>query len=300
MKPFILVNPVAGGGRARRVMPRVAAYLREQGIRAEFVESQGGADLERRAGEAARSGYDPIVVAGGDGAFQHVVRGTLGSGVTLGIIPLGGGNDVAAALGIPGDPVEAAHLLLHAQARPMDVVGVRLARGLETLYLGGGGMGLDAEAAGLANGPLRKLPGAARYVAGALWALKRFRAFRVNIELDGGPAFESEPLLLAAVTNTPFYGGGITLAPQARVDDGLLDLVLVHRMRWTHLLELIPVALQTGQLGPPDLLRYRARRIRLSADRPVLFHGDGEVFGESPVELRCLPGAIRVLAPLAA
>lgn len=160
-------------------------------------------------------------------------------------------------------------------------------------------MGLDAEAAGLANSRFRKLPGAARYVAGALWTLRRFRAFCVEITLDEESAFRSEPLLLAAVTNTPFYGGGITLAANARIDDGLLDLVLVHRMPWTRLVELIPVALETGRLGPPEVLRYRARRIRLSAERPVLFHGDGEVLGQSPVELECLPGALRVLAPAA-
>jgi diacylglycerol kinase (ATP) len=299
MKALILVNPAAGGGRARRAMPGVAAYLGEQGYAAEFVESQDAADLEQRAGEGARGGYDPIVVAGGDGAFQHVVHGTLGSGTTLGILPLGGGNDVAAALGIPGDPLEAAHLLLHAEPRPLDVVRVRLADGKETLYTGGGGMGLDAEAAGLANGAFRKLPGAARYVAAALWALKRFRAFRVKIELDGAPAFESEPLLLAAVTNTPFYGGRITIAPGARVDDGLLDLVLVREMRWMRVLELIPVALQTGRLGPPEFLRYQARRMRLSGDRPMVFHGDGERLGGAPVELESLPGAVHVLAPAA-
>jgi diacylglycerol kinase (ATP) len=297
MKALVLVNPVAGGGRARRVMPDVAAYLREQGYVAEFAESRDGADLERRAGEAARAGYNPIVMAGGDGAVQHVARAMMGLGATLGIIPLGGGNDVAAALGIPADPIDAAHLLVRGKARPMDVVGVRLASGKETLYLGGGGMGLDAESAGLANTRFRNLPGAARYVAGALWTLRRFRAFRAEIALDGEAAFRSEPLLLAAVTNTPFYGGRIRIAPEALVDDGVLDLVLVHAMPWQRLVELIPVALATGRLGPPEILRYRARRIRLSADRPVLFHGDGEVFGESPMDLECLPGAIRVLAP---
>ncbi len=299
MGALILVNPAAGGGRARRVMLRIEAYFRQQGYVAEFVETRNATDLEQRAAAAARAGYSPIVVAGGDGAVQHVARGTLGSGATLGIIPLGGGNDVARALGIPVDPTAAASSLLHTKPRAMDAVRVRLASGKETLYVGGGGMGLDAEAAGLANGRFRNLPGAARYVAGALWALRGFRPFRVEIELDGGPAFRSEALLFAAVTNTPYYGGGVTLAPEARVDDGWLDIVLVRQVAWLHLLELIPVALRTGRIGPPDIFRYRAQRIRLRADRPVLFHGDGEVFGEGPVGLECLRGAIRVLAPQA-
>jgi YegS/Rv2252/BmrU family lipid kinase len=278
-------------------MPDVAAYLHQQGYPAETLETRSAADLEERAGAAARGGFGPVIVAGGDGAFQHVARGTLGTGVVLGIIPLGGGNDVARALGIPSDPIAAANLLLHAVPREMDLIRVRLASGKETLYAGGGGMGLDAEAAALANGRFRRLPGAARYVAGALWALREFRAFRVNVELDGGQAPRSEPLLFATVTNTPYYGGGVTLAPDARIDDGLLDVALVRKMGWRRLLELIPVALATGHIGPPDIIRYCAKRIRLSADRPVQFHGDGEVFGEAPVELECLPRAVRVLAP---
>jgi len=296
MRPLILVNPAAGGGRGRRTMPRVADYLRERGYAAEFAESCDAADLERRAGEAARAGYEPIIVAGGDGAFQHVARGTLGSGIALGIIPLGGGNDVATALGIPSDAIEAASVLLRARPRPVDVVRVRLSNGTETLYVGGGGMGLDAEAAALANGRFRNLPGAARYVAGALVALKRFQSFCARIELDGAEAFESEPMLFAAVANAPFYGGGIRIAPAARIDDGALDLALVREMPWSRLVELIPVVLQTGRIGEPELRRFTARRIRLSAERPMHFHGDGEVLGESPVELENLHGAIRVLA----
>lgn len=297
MKPILFVNPTAGGGRARRAMPRVAAYLRQQGYLAEIVDTQSAADLKERAGAAARRGFGPIIVAGGDGAFQHVARGTLGSGATLGIIPLGGGNDVARALGIPSDPIAAASLLIRGRPREMDLVKVRLADGKETLYAGGGGMGLDAEAAALANGRFRRLPGAARYVAGALWALRGFRPLRVSVELDRTEAIRSDPLLFATVTNTPYYGGGVTLAPEAKIDDGLLDVALVRSVGWRRLLELIPVALATGHIGPPDIVRYRARRIHLSAERPVQFHGDGEDFGEAPVELECLPRAVRVLAP---
>jgi diacylglycerol kinase (ATP) len=297
MKPILFVNPTAGGGRARRAMRPVAAYLRQAGYHAEIVETRSATDLEERAAAAARGGFGPIVVAGGDGAFQHVARGTLGGGATLGIIPLGGGNDVARALGIPSDPIAAANLLIRGAPREMDLVQVRLADGKETLYAGGGGMGLDAEAAALANGRFRRLPGAARYIAGALWALRDFRPLRVGVELDGAEAIRSEPLLFATVTNTRYYGGGVTLAPEARIDDGLLDVALVRSVGWRRLLELIPVALATGHIGPPDIIRYRARKIRLSAERPVQFHGDGEVFGEAPVELECLPRAVRVLAP---
>jgi diacylglycerol kinase (ATP) len=180
----------------------------------------------------------------------------------------------------------------------MDVLRARFADGHAAVYVGGGGLGLDAEAAGLANGKFRRLPGAARYVAGALWALATFEPFSVEVALDSQRvAGESGPVIFAAVANTPTYGAGVKIAPMAETDDGLLDLVLVGNLPWTRLIELIPVILRTGDIRAPEVRRFRARRVRLQTNRPALFHGDGEVLGEAPVEVENLPGAIRVLAP---
>ncbi len=296
-KTLIIVNPVSGGGRAREAVPCLAAYLRGQEFGADFTESRTPGDIERLAAEAVASGYECVVAMGGDGTFQQVVRGTLGSSVLLGVIPAGSGNDIAAALGIPPDPIDAAHALLHSQPRAMDVVRTRAAHSREGLYLGGGGLGLDAAAAQMANGRFRRLPGAARYIAAALWALTTFESLAVHLELEGAPAVETGPALLVAAANTPTYGAGVRIAPQAEVDDGLLDIVVVGKLSWTELLEIIPEMLRTGNVRRPELQRYRARRVTLRTKRSSVFHGDGEVLGETPVELEVLPGAIRVLAP---
>jgi diacylglycerol kinase (ATP) len=297
-KTLILVNPVAGGGRARNAQRRVAEYLRGQGVQAEFVESRSAEGLRPRAAEAAAAGYGRIAALGGDGSFQQVVKATLGSEAVLGFLPAGGGNDIAEALGIPQEPVAAAYVFLHGQPRRMDVLRAHFTGGHAAVYVGGGGLGLDAEAAGLANGKFRRLPGAARYVAGALWALATFEPFLIEVELDGQSiAGESGPVIFAAVANTPTYGAGVKIAPTAETDDGLLDVILVRALPWTRLVELIPVVLRTGDIRAPEVRRFRARRVRLETNRPALFHGDGEVLGEAPVEIETLPGAIRVLAP---
>jgi len=297
-KTLILVNPVAGGGRAKRAQPQVADYLQRQGFKADFAESQSAEDLQRLAREASAVGYGCVVALGGDGAFQQVVKGTLGAEVILGFFPAGGGNDIAGALGIPKDPIAAAQVFLRSPPRLMDAVRARLAQGTTSFYVGGGGLGLDAEAARLANGKFRHLPGAARYVAGALWALAAFQPFHLEAEMDGKPAVPvGGPLLFAAVANTPTYGAGVKIAPGAEIDDGLLDLVLVRDLSWARVIEMIPVMLRTGDVRWPEIQRFRARRISLKADRRVPFHGDGEVLGEAPVEIENLPGAIRVVAP---
>lgn len=297
-RTLVIVNPAAGRGRAKRAQPVVADYLREHGLLADFVESQSGEDIERRAAEAAAGGYGCVAVLGGDGAFHHLVRGAFGHNLVLGFFPAGHGNDIADALRIPKDAVAAAHAFLTGRPRNVDVVRARLAQGRTGLYVGAGGMGLDAEAALLANGRFRRLPGAARYVAAALWALTTFEPLRLEVELDGERAAEgSGPVILAAVANAPRYGSGVWIAPMAKLDDGLLDVTLVSDLPWTRLLEAIPVLLRTGDLRWPEIRRYRARRVRLAADRPALFHGDGELLGTSPVELEVLPGAVQVMAP---
>jgi len=294
-KVLILVNPEAGGGRALRAEPRVAAYLKGLGVQADFARPAGVHAFEQSAKEGAAAGYDCIAALGGDGTFQHLVRGTLGANVSLGYLPSGGGNDVAAALEIPADPVAAAHTLVTGVPRAVDILRVRCAGGATGLYVGGGGLGLDAEAARLASGRFRAWPGAARYIAAALISLAHFKPPRVEVRLDGGPPAASGPVLLAAVVSTPIYGAGVRIAPAAQVDDGMLDVALVAPLAWTRILELIPALLSTGDVRVPEIQRFRARRVELRADRASPFHGDGELLGTTPLEIECLHKAIRVI-----
>lgn len=288
----MLVNPASGSGRAKQMLPQVADYLRKQEVRADFVESKNLEEIERRAAEADAIGYTHVVALGGDGAFHHAANGAWGRNVVLGFFPAGSGNDIAAGLGIPNDPVAAAHQFLHWPPRPVDLARARFANARAQVYVGAGGLGLDAEAAQLVNGKFRRLPGVARYVAAALWVLRRFEPLELTAEMDG--EHWSGTALFAAVANAPSYGSGVKIAPEARMDDGWLDITLVGQLPWTRLVEAIPPVLRTGDLRWPEIRRYRARRVRLQTDRPALFHGDGEVLGESPVEIEVLPKAIRV------
>jgi diacylglycerol kinase (ATP) len=295
-KTLVLVNPAAGGGRARHAQPRVADYLRRRGVRADFVAPADSAELRGRAASAAGEGYTHVVALGGDGAFHDVVNGAFG-GVVLGVFPAGNGNDIAAGLGIPEDPVAAAALFLRAAPRPVDVLRARCAGAEPRLYIGAGGMGLDAEAAQLVTTRFRRLPGAARYVAAALWALTRFEPLRLEVELDGRPVPAEGGALFVAVANAPAYGAGVKIAPGARMDDGFLDVTLIGALPWTRVLEALPIVLREGPPRWPEIRRLRGRRIRLRAERPALFHGDGEVLGRSPVEVDVLHHAVRVVAP---
>ena len=294
----VFVNLLAGGGRARNYLTRIRKLFDSFQVNAEFVPTDSAKELESQVRDAVSQNRQVLVVMGGDGTFQALANAASGTDVLLGVLPVGGGNDFSAALGLPGDPVRAAEALLNGEARCVDLVRVRASNGQERLYAGGGGVGLDAEAARYARGAYRHLPGRVRYIASALRALAGYVPLAVNLDFPGSDLSSVKSrTLLAAVLNTPTYGAGLRLAPDAMIDDGELDIVLIEDLSFAGVLTLLPRLLVSGDLRTSRVKRYRAPRVRLSADRPCLFHGDGEILGPTPVEIEVVPKAVRVLAP---
>lgn len=292
---MILCNPAAGGGRASRMLPQVLELFSERGYEADSESSRSTAHLRGLAVKAAGEGYTDIVALGGDGAFHHVAEASFGRGVTLGFLPAGNGNDIATGLGLPGEPLAAAQIYLDSEPRAMDALRIRFGDGHTVMCFGSGGLGLDAEAAHLANGPLRWLPGATRYIAGALWTYPRFPVVALNAEIDAKPW--NGGILIAAIANVPNYGGGVRIAPAAKADDGWMDLALIGKIGWLRVAPVIFAMLRTGELRRGEMERIRAHRASFRTDRPVWFQADGEVLGQTPLEAEILPNAIRIRAP---
>jgi diacylglycerol kinase (ATP) len=297
----VFVNAVAGGGRAGAHLPRIRNIFEAHALRAEFVLTKSAGELEAVARERMRmvKRRRLLLAMGGDGTFQGLANAAFGSDMLLGILPAGGGNDFAVALGLPKNPVAAAEAVLRSQPRWVDLVRVRTADGRERLYAGGGGVGLDAEAAGYASGAYRRLPGRLRYVAAALRALRGFAPLQVRAEFPENelPPFESK-VLLAAVLNTPTYGAGLRLAPEAQISDGWLNAVFVDDLNLWKVLKLLPRLMRSGDLRICKVKRIRAMRVKLTASRPCMFQGDGEIIGPAPVEIEVVPHAVQLLAPV--
>jgi len=294
----VFVNPEAGGGRARAHLSRVQKLFLSLNISAEIVSAGSAGELESSVREAVSRGSRILFAMGGDGTFQALANASFGSDVLLGILPAGGGNDFAAALGISGNLQEALDGIPKYAPRCVDLVRVHTADGKTRLYAGGGGIGLDAEAARLATGNYRHLPGRIRYLAAALHALSQFRPLRVRIEFpETDVQAEEANCLLSCVLNTPTYGGGLRLAPDARVDDTFLDISLVEPLGLLGVAKLLPRLLGTGELRTTRIKRWQAKRVRFVTDRPCSFHGDGEILGPAPVQIEVVPRAVQVLAP---
>ena len=295
----VFVNSAAGGGQACACLPRIRKLFESFRIHAQFVMTDSAAELESSAQNSILQAQRVLFAMGGDGTFQALANGAFGADVVLGVLPVGGGNDFAAALGLPNDPVKAAEAVLGGRPRIVDLVRTHTAGGRTRLYAGGGGIGLDAEAARYASGRYRHLPGRLRYIASALRALVGYVPVDVRIDFPESdlPPYEAKAVLVA-VLNSPTYGAGVRLAPGATVDDGSLHIIVIEALSKFGVLTLLPRLMRSGELRTSHLKRWRAQRVRLTTDRPCLFHGDGEILGLAPVEIEVLPKAVRVLAPM--
>jgi len=294
---LVIVNPAGGGGRALRAEAIVANYLAARGRSVRMIRSRSSEDIREQAARGAASGYRYVVALGGDGAFHHLIEGIGGTEAVAGFFPAGSGNDMAYALGIPADPVRAAEAFLRSQPRSVDLIRASFSGGRIAHFVCAGGLGLDAEAAHLANTRFRAWPGTARYLAGALATFSRRRPFGIHAELD--ETTWAGRAIFVAIANASSYGSGVRIAPEARMDDGWLNAVLVGELTWRRLLEAVPIVLGSGDLRFEEVKRYRCKRVAIKTDRPALVHGDGELLGQSPVEFEILPGAVRIMMPRA-
>ena len=298
---LLLINPSAGGGAALAAAGPLREFAERRGWRVEPRLTTSAAELTQLAKEGVCEGRRRIFVLGGDGTFQDVANAVgAHSGVVLGILPAGGGNDLAQALGLPNDPIHAAEMLLSGAPRPMDTVRYAAADGRTRFYLGGGGLGLDARAAEFANTSYRRLRGRMRYIAAALHALAGFRPLRVRATLESGEPRELDvEALVFGVLNTPSYGGGVKLAPGAKIDDGKLDVVLVKPLNLWEIARALPGLALHGELRSSRVERWSATRVRIQVEGGAMFHGDGEILGPTPISLEIVPEAFRVQAPAA-
>jgi diacylglycerol kinase (ATP) len=295
---LVFVNRAAGRRRTQAYLPRIRNLFESLDSSVQFVETSSAIELELAARKALTQERRVLLAMGGDGTFQALANAVFGCDANIGILPTGGGNDFAAALGLSGNPLQAAEKVLKGTPRSVDLVRVRTADGRTRLCVGGGGIGLDAEAALYAKGFYRRLPGRFRYIASALRALSQHLPLTVRLEFpDTDFSSVEATALLASVLNTPTYGAGLRLAPDARINDGLLQVVLIEDLSIQSVLKLLPRLIGSGELRTSQVMRWKVKSVRMCADRPCLFHGDGEILGPAPVEIQVIPDAVRVLAP---
>ncbi|MFI8325551.1 diacylglycerol kinase family protein [Streptomyces sp. NPDC085529] len=287
-----VVNPTAGGSSGTAGLLPLARLLREAGAGLDTVYSRSlehARELALRAGERGHV----VLAVGGDGMAGGIGGALSGTDTVLGLVPAGRGNDFARALGLPTDAPGLAAVLLGGEPRAVDTIEVESATHAGTCVLGSVYAGVDAVANRHANAS-RILRGAASYYSGGLRAVLAWKPAHYRITVDGVRHERTGYTVVAA--NSGFYGFGRNIAPGARLDDGLLDVVVI-REAPKRLFFAMMNELKTGaHLNRPQVEILRGKEIRVEADRPLPYGADGEVDATLPVTLRVRPGALRVLA----
>lgn len=298
----LVVNPTAGRGRGTLAGRRAHEILRSRGHKVEDLSASTLAQATDRARAAAVQGLDALVVVGGDGMVHLGVNVVAGTGLPLGIVAAGTGNDVARSLALPRGDVEASveaieHGLLDGPRR-VDAVRVGSPdHAAHEWYLGVLSCGFDAAINARAN-EMTWPKGSARYVRALGAELGRFRPYGYRVTLDGS-VWESAGTLVA-VANTSWFGGGFKIAPDAEVDDGLLDVVVAGPFTRTGVLKIFPGIPQGKHVTHPSVDVYRSRSVLiepltdLGPTPPVAF-ADGERIGPLPLRVTVDPGALSVL-----
>jgi len=288
----LIVNPLAGGGRTGRMLDRVQWELTRRGL-AHRVAPTRDLTHARALARAAAAADELVVAFGGDGLIGAVADALRGTDGVMGVLPGGRGNDFIRALGIPLDPVAACSVLSSGQPRALDLGEVD-GHG----FIGIASCGFDSDANRIAN-QARLIHGSLVYAYGALRALVHWHPATFTIVIDGGRPRTVNGYTVAAA-NSRSYGGGMQLAPAADLDDGQLDVVIIHELSRARFLTLMPTVFTGTHVNQPVVEVVRARTIEIAASRPFQVYADGDPIAELPARISVLPGAMRVMVPAAA
>ncbi|MGY4707188.1 diacylglycerol/lipid kinase family protein [Candidatus Bipolaricaulota sp. J31] len=294
MKIAVILNPTADRGRAGGRRAEIERGLARRDLVYELFVTRGPGHATELARAALEAGFSAVVAAGGDGTLNEVAQALVGSGVPMGIIPCGSGNDFVKGVGIPGDMEGALDVLARGRIREVDVGAVE-ADGLGARYfINCFGAGIDGQIA-LDYKRMRLLRGELGYLWAAVLELFRFRGVRARVEADGW-RYEGV-LALLPLQNGPYAGGGFHMAPGAAPDDGLLDLVLVEDRSVPRRFPLLVRFRDGTYLRLSGTRRIRVREVQVELTRPVPAHLDGETLPKPVSSLRAKvhPGALRVI-----
>jgi diacylglycerol kinase (ATP) len=298
-----ILNPAANGGRAARLAPWLATSMADVGGRL-LVTSRAG-EAEELAAQAVTDGWRRVIVVGGDGTVQEVVNGLTHDGPSpqpvLGLVAAGSGNDLARSLGLPVARHAALAVALRGGSRAIDVAEAFDASGGSRRFASAGGAGFDAQVAhamARPRGHWRR--GRLGYLFATVAELRRYRNARVRLrwQEEASATLEAElNVLLVAFANGAYYGGGMRIAPAARLDDGHLDLCMVGDITRREAVRQLPGLYRGAHATHPAVRMARACRLEIDGDDAAV-HLDGEPFGKLPVRVVVRPRALTVAVAL--
>lgn len=290
MNACAILNPTAGSAQQQALH----AALEELAIDQWTTEAPG--DATERAAAVAAADYDRVIAMGGDGTIHEVVNGlmTVDAPPTLGIVPLGTGNDLARTLALPTDPLEALALVAEGEARALDLIRVRPDDGATRYAINAAAGGFSGQVDEELTPEMKRRWGPLAFLFGAVSALPDIAAYDTRMAFD-----DARPTAVDAfnivVANGRTVGGGKPVAPVANPEDGLLDVAVVHAGTLGELSQVAAQLVAGTYLDHPLVAHRRARSVRIEASPGMWFNVDGELLTNEPVTFEALPQALPVV-----
>ena len=285
---LLLVNPSAGGGRVQKLLPQVEEAMAAAGLDYRLVLTTGIAHGCEQARAGAAQGEIPVVMSG-DGLIGQIGGALAGGAVPMGVIAGGRGNDFARMLQIPTEPVDAVAVLAGGAQREIDVGVINGRR-----FLCIASCGFDSDANRIAN-EAKWIKGNLVYAYAALRALAAWKPATFTLDIDG----ERRDVTgySVAACNSKFYGGGMYAAPDAEIDDGVLDVEASGNVGKLRFLRGLGKVFDGGHREIMAVQAWRGREVRIEADRPFAVYADGDHIADLPATVTLLPRALNVIVP---
>ena len=282
------MSPRGGRGRAAAAAPLVCRVIEGAGHTPVDISGASAEESAAAARAAVESGAERLIAVGGDGTVHLALQGVAGTDAALGIVPVGTGNDYARAFGLFGHSVEEATARALGPARVVDAIGTDRGRWVTFNVTGGFSVDVNVRA-----DRLRFPKGPSRYTVATLLTVPGLRHRELVVTVDGQRGEYRSALF--AVANTPTFGGGMAVCPDADPCDGLLDIAVVGPASRTTMLRLLPKVFEGKHVGHPQVHMLRGRTVAIEGE-PMDLVGDGEAIGTVPITLEAVPGAVHLAA----
>ena len=297
----VIVNPVAGAYSTHRKWPRISKLLKHVGLSFDYEYTEGVGHAVELARVAASDGYRYIVAIGGDGTVNEVANGILHSTrpteTSLGVVSTGTGSDFARSVGIPRDYIRACSSLCSSRRRLIDVGVVEFRRSgqvLQRFFINVAGVGFDATVVEATEKLPKYFGGTIPYLAGLFRTLFGYR--NKAVVLSVGNKVEANRILSVVVANGGYVGGGMHIAPKAKLSDNLLDVLIIGDMGKFELLKALPMVYKGTHINHPKVRMEQVTHITIESSERLLVHADGELLGECPASFWLVPAALSIVA----
>lgn len=296
----VIVNPTAGAGKTARLWPHIMSLFQGQGLRFEHDITEAPGHAIELARAAAADGYNMVISVGGDGTINEIVNGLYAAGniqdAMLGIVSTGTGGDYIRTIGIPRRYEEACRCFLEPKNLTVDLGVVEYASNgqrAERLFVNFAGMGFDAEIVRRTTQQFKALGSLPSYLAGLLVTLLAYRNKDISLTVDGET--ENRRVCTVVMNNGRYGGGGMLTAPDASINDGYFDVMIVGDLSKPDLLRSLPRIYKGTHLTHPKVTMKKAKEIEIRSAQPMQLQADGELLGQVPARFRILPSVLKVI-----